>query len=62
MESLLTGRLNTIDLHIRSVSLDIVDIIYLFTKEATLMRRSTVLSLSLQVVFPGFSMTEAAIR
>ncbi len=36
-----------------SAQIDIGNIIYLFIKQATLMRRSTILSLPLQSVFPG---------
>jgi len=35
----------------------IENIICVFTKQATLMRRSTVLSLPLQLVFPGLTVT-----
>jgi hypothetical protein len=36
----------------------IENIIYIFTKQATLMRRSTVLTLPLQLVFPAYFNTE----
>jgi hypothetical protein len=39
----------------RSSHFDIENIIYLFTKQANLVRRSTVLSLPSQLVFPGLS-------
>jgi hypothetical protein len=51
----LRGRLSTVDLLILAgiyLLLDIENIIYFFTQQATLMRRSTVLSLPLQLVFP----------
>jgi hypothetical protein len=56
-EALLEGRLNTVDLLVLT-SLDqlifILKILFTcFTQQATLMRRSTVLSLPLQLVFPG---------
>ncbi len=37
----------------RSAAFDYAKNIYFFTKQATLMRRSTVLSLPVQLVFPG---------
>jgi hypothetical protein len=51
-------RLNTVDLLVLTsldqVLLKLANIIFYFTKQATLMRRSTVLSLPLQLVFPGY--------
>ncbi len=38
---------------LRSAALDTTNIIYFFTKQATLMRRSTMLSLPLHLVFPS---------
>ncbi len=38
---------------LRSAAFDNANIVYFFTKQATIMRRSTVLSLPLQIVFPG---------
>ncbi len=38
----------------RSAALDIPNIIYFYTKQATLMRRSTIVSLPLKSVFPSF--------
>ncbi len=57
--SLDRGRLSTVDL-LAPTSLDqrllIVKTLFpFFTKQTTLMRRSTVLSLSLQLVFPGIT-------
>jgi hypothetical protein len=57
-ESLLKGRLSAVELLVLT-SLDqllfILKILFtFFTKQATLMRRSTVLSLPLQLVFPGW--------
>ncbi len=46
------GWFSTIDLRVQT-SLDIVNIIYFCTEHATLMRRSNVLSLLLQSVFPA---------
>ncbi len=50
------GRLNTVDLlaltSLDYVHFDFAKIMYFFTKQVTLMRRSTVLSLSLQLVDP----------
>jgi hypothetical protein len=40
-----------------SVVVDIENIIYFLTKQATLMRRTTVLSLPLQLVFPDLIMS-----
>jgi hypothetical protein len=55
-EPLVMGRLSTVDIPILT-SLDqlifIEDITYLFTEKAILTRRSPVLALSLQLVFPG---------
>ncbi len=49
------GRHSTIDLIvlIRLANFDIENIIYVFTKQAYLMRRSTVLSLPVYLGFPG---------
>jgi hypothetical protein len=41
----------------RSAAFDIANIIYFFTKQATLMRRSTVLNLPLQLVFPAIAIS-----
>jgi hypothetical protein len=53
------GRLSTADILIltslEQLLLTFQTLFTLFTKQATLMRRSTVLSLPLQVVFPGLS-------
>jgi hypothetical protein len=46
------GRLSTVDLLVLSAVFDIVNIIYFLTKQATLMRRSTVLSFPLSVSVP----------
>ncbi len=51
------GRVSLVDIHVRQFSLDqllfILKLLFtIFIKQATLMRRSTVLSLSLQLVFP----------
>jgi len=51
------GRLSTVGLDVPTslaqLNIDIENISCLFIKHATLMRRSTVLSLPLQLVFPG---------
>ncbi len=47
------GRLSTVDLLFRSAAFDIVNINSIFTKQPILERRSTVLSLPLQLVFLG---------
>ncbi len=54
-EALLKGKHSTVDILVltsRSVVLDTANMTYLFTKQATLMRRSTVLSLPLQLSVP----------
>jgi hypothetical protein len=56
-EPLLKGKLSTIDLLVLTSFNELVFILRilftLFTKQATLMRRSTILNLPLQLVFPG---------
>ncbi len=61
IESLLQGKawLSTVDLLVLT-SLDQAIIIYLPSKQAILMRRSTVLSLPFQLVFPGFAISKTA--
>ncbi len=49
------GRLSTIDLLALTSAFDIANIIYFSTKQGTLMRRPTVMSLLLQLVFPGWT-------
>jgi hypothetical protein len=55
----LRGRLSTVDLLLltsldKLAAFDIANIIYFFTKQVTLMRRSTIISLPLQLVFPVY--------
>ena len=57
-ESLVKGRISTVDLLVLNSSDQLFFLLKLkfsfYTKQPTLMRRSTVLSLPLQLVFPGF--------
>jgi len=58
------GKLSTLDLLAQnwfgSAVFDIESIIYFLTKRATLMRRSTVLNLPLQLAIPGSSLENLA--
>ncbi len=50
------GGLSTVDLLLQ-INFDIANIIYFFPNQPTSIRRSTVLNLSLQLVFPDESLT-----
>jgi hypothetical protein len=47
------GKLCTVDLLVLTAPLDIEKVIYFVVKQATLMKRSTVLSLPVQLGIPG---------
>ncbi len=61
-DPLLKGRLSMVDLLVPTslcqLILELKILLNFFTKQAPLMRRSTVMSLPLQLVFPGLSLTD----